>query len=276
MRFGLKVNPAGWDDASSWAAIAEEAGFDGLWTGDNLRNPRDPAIAVHDGPTIIAGWAATTRRIRVGLLIANLVFRHPTVLAKQATTLDHVSGGRFDLGIGSGVWPTDHGMAGTPIWTARERTERLAEFVAIVDRLLSGDVTDHAGPYYPYSLAAMTPGTVQDRLPLIIAANAPRALAVVAAHGDGWVTFPGAATEAEFYAKSVERIHALDAALEGRRIRRLLLAYGQIDPWASEDGFARLVQRYQGIGFDELVVYAPKDHERAVFDKVAKRLDDYR
>jgi alkanesulfonate monooxygenase SsuD/methylene tetrahydromethanopterin reductase-like flavin-dependent oxidoreductase (luciferase family) len=231
---------------------------------------------VHDGPTIIAGWAATTRRIRVGLLIANLVFRHPTVLAKQATTLDHVSGGRFDLGIGSGVWPTDHGMAGTPIWTARERTERLAEFVAIVDRLLSGDVADHAGPYYPYSLAAMTPGTVQDRLPLIIAANAPRALAVVAAHGDGWVTFPGAATEEEFYAKSVERMQALDAALDGRRIRRLLLAYGQIDPWASEDGFARLVERYQGIGFDELVVYAPKDHERAVFDKVANRLDHYR
>jgi alkanesulfonate monooxygenase SsuD/methylene tetrahydromethanopterin reductase-like flavin-dependent oxidoreductase (luciferase family) len=122
----------------------------------------------------------------------------------------------------------------------------------------------------------MTPGTVQERLPLIIAANAPRALAVVAAHGDGWVTFPGAATEEEFYAKSVERIQALDAALDGRKIRRLLLAYGQIDPWASADGFARLVERYQGIGFDELVVYAPKDHERAVFDKVADRLDDYR
>ena len=276
MRFGLKVNPAGWDDASSWAAIAEDAGFDGLWTGDNLRNPRDPAIAVHDGPTIIAGWAATTRRIRVGLLIANMVFRQPTVLAKQATTLDHISGGRFDLGIGSGVWPTDHGMAGTPIWTARERTDRLAEFVAAVDRLLSGDVADHDGPYYPYSLAAMTPGTVQERLPLIIAANAPRALAVVAAHGDGWVTFPGAATEEEFYAKSVERVHALDAVLDGRTIRRLLLAYGQIDPWASVDGFARLVERYQGIGFDELVVYAPKDHERAVFDAVANKLDDYR
>jgi len=276
MRFGLKVNPANWDEASSWAGIAEEAGFDGLWTGDNLRNPRDPAIAVHDGPTVIAGWAATTRRIRVGLLIANLVFRQPTVLAKQATTIDHISGGRFDLGIGSGVWPTDHGMAGTPIWTARERTDRLAEFVAIVDRLLSGDVTDHDGPYYPYSSAAMTPGTVQERIPLIIAANAPRALAVVAAHGDGWATFSGGATEEEFYAKSVERAQALDAALDGRRIRRLLLAYGELAPWASEDAFARLVERYQSIGFDELVVYTPKEHERAVFDKVTHRLDDFR
>jgi alkanesulfonate monooxygenase SsuD/methylene tetrahydromethanopterin reductase-like flavin-dependent oxidoreductase (luciferase family) len=276
VQFGLKVNPAGWDDASSWAAIAEEVGFDGLWTGDNLRNPRDPAIPVHDGPTVITGWAATTSRIRVGLLIANMVFRHPTVLAKQATTLDHISRGRFDLGIGSGVWPTDHGMAGTAVWTARERTDRLAEFVAVVDRLLSGDVSDHDGPYYPYTLAAMTPGTVQERLPLIVAANAPRALAVAAAHGDGWVTFPGAAAEADFYEASVRRLEVLDELLGGREIRRILLAYGQIDPWASEDGFGRLVERYRGAGFTELVVYAPKEHERAVFEKVAGKLDSYR
>ena len=276
MRFGLKVNPAGWDDAAQWAGVAEAAGFDGLWTGDNLRSPRDPAIPVHDGPTIISGWAATTTRIRVGLLIANMVFRQPTVLAKQATTLDHVSRGRFDLGIGSGVWPTDHGMAGTPVWTARERTDRLAEFVAVVDRLLSGDVSDHAGPYYPYTLAAMTPDTVQERLPLIVAANAPRALAVVAAHGDGWVTFPGAAAEAEFYEASVRRGEVLDALLEGRQIRRVLLAYGEIDPWSSVDGFARLVDRYRAIGFDELVLYAPKEHERPVFDKVTARLDSFR
>ncbi|MEU4192592.1 LLM class flavin-dependent oxidoreductase [Kribbella sp. NPDC026611] len=276
MRFGLKVNPADWDQASYWAGIAEDAGFDGLWTGDNLRHPRDPAIPVHDGPTVVAGWAATTRRIRVGLLIANLVFRQPTVLAKHAVTLDHISAGRFDLGIGSGVWPTDHGMAGTPQWGAPERSERLAEFVAVVDRLLSGDVSDHDGPYYPYTLAAMTPGPVQDRLPLIIAANAPKALAVVAAHADGWVTFPGAAAEEEFYARSTERSRALDAALGGRKIRRLLLAYGVIDPWASVEGFARLVERWGGIGFDELVLYAPKEHERAVFDQVTKRLDDYR
>jgi alkanesulfonate monooxygenase SsuD/methylene tetrahydromethanopterin reductase-like flavin-dependent oxidoreductase (luciferase family) len=276
MRFGLKVNPAGWDDASYWAGVAESAGFDGLWTGDNLRNPRDPAIPVHDGPTIITGWAATTSRIRVGLLIANIVFRHPAVLAKQAMTTDHISGGRFDLGIGSGVWPTDHGMAGVPVWTARERTDRLTEFVAVVDRLLSGDVSDHAGPHYPYSLAAMTPGPVQDRLPLIIAANAPRALAAVAAHGDGWVTFPGAATEADFYDASAGRGKALDEALGGREIRRILLAYGAISPWDSVDGFSRLVERYRGIGFNEIVVYAPKDHELPIFDRVATKLDSFR
>lgn len=83
MRFGLKVNAGTWSEAQHWAGIAEEVGFDGLWTGDNMRNPRDPAVPVHDGLTLIAAWAAITSRIRVGALIANAVFRRPTVLAKQ-------------------------------------------------------------------------------------------------------------------------------------------------------------------------------------------------
>jgi len=273
MRFGLKVNAGTWAEASGWARVAEDAGFDGLWTGDNMRNPRDPAIPVHDGATVIAAWAATTTRIRVGLLIANVVIRHPTSLAKQAVTLDHISGGRFDFGIGSGVWPTDHAMAGVPMWSPRERADRLAEFVGVVDRLLSGDVSDHAGPYYPYSDAAMTPGPVQSRLPLIIAANGPRGLALAADHN--WTTFPGAASEEDFHQETINRIRTLDE-LGGGAQRRILLAYGAISPWTSVDGFKRLVDRYREIGINEIVLYAPKDHERAVFDEAVKTLDDLR
>jgi len=277
MRFGLKVNPGTWEEATRWAGIAEDSGFDGLWTGDNMRNPRDPAIPVFDGPTLISAWAATTSRIRVGLLIANMVFRRPTVLAKQAVTLDHVSAGRFELGIGSGVWPTDHGMSGVPMWTPRERADRLAEFVAIVDRLLSGDLADHAGDYYSYQDAAMTPAPVQVSIPLIVAANAPAALAVVAGYAHGWVTFPGAATEQEFYEASIKRISTLER-LSGDRapLRKLLLAYGAITPWSAPDALAKLVDRYQGIGFDEIVCYAPKPHERAVFDSSVANLDALR
>jgi alkanesulfonate monooxygenase SsuD/methylene tetrahydromethanopterin reductase-like flavin-dependent oxidoreductase (luciferase family) len=274
MRFGLKVNPRTWEEAARWAGIAEEAGFDGLWTGDNMRNPRDPAIPVHDGPTLISAWAATTKRIRVGLLIGNVVFRRPTVLAKQAVTLDHISGGRFELGIGAGLWPTDHGMAGVPMWSPRERADRLAEFVAIVDRLLSGDVDDHEGAHYSYQQAAMTPAPLQTPLPIIVAANGPRALAVAAEHAHAWVTFPGAATEEEFYEASIERIGTLEQLRRDRPpLRKILLAYGAITPWSSEDAFAEVVDRYRGIGFDEIVVYAPKPDERAVFDTVVADLD---
>jgi alkanesulfonate monooxygenase SsuD/methylene tetrahydromethanopterin reductase-like flavin-dependent oxidoreductase (luciferase family) len=281
MRFGLKVNPGSWDEASYWAKIAEDAGFDGLWTGDNLRNPRDPAVPVHDGPTMIAAWAATTSRIRVGLLIANVVFRRPTVLAKQAVTLDHVSGGRFDLGIGSGVWPTDHAMAGVPMWQPKERAGRLGEFVEAVDRLLSGDESDYDGEWYQYADASMTPGPVQDRIPLIVAANAPRALAVVARYADGWTTFPGAAPAEEFRQATAERVRTLQrlCAEQGRdpgRMRRILLAYGAITPWSSPDSLSVLVQRYSEIGIDEVVCYAPKPDERAVFDQVVERLNDLR
>ncbi len=277
MRLGLKVNPGTWEEASRWAGVAQDTGFDGLWTGDNMRNPRDPAIPVHDGPTLISAWAATTKHIRVGLLIGNVVFRRPTVLAKQAVTLDHISGGRFDLGIGAGLWPTDHAMSGVPMWSPRERADRLAEFVAIVDRLLSGDVDDHEGVYYPYEQAAMTPAPLQTPLPVIVAANGPKALAVAAKHAHAWVTFPGAATEEDFYESSIERIATLERLNPDRPpLRKILLAYGAITPWSSVDGFARVVDRYRGIGFDEIVVYAPKPDERAVFDKVVAELDAWR
>lgn len=281
MRFGLKVNAGTWDEATRWAAVAEEAGFDGLWTGDNMRNPRDPAVPVHDGLTIIAAWAATTSTIRVGALIANAVFRRPTVLAKQAMTLDHVSRGRFDLGIGSGLWPTDHSMSGVSWWEPRERADRLTEYVGVVDRLLSGDVSDHEGPYYPYSDASMTPGPIQARIPLIVAANGPRAVAVTAERADGWVTFPGAATEAEFLPATAERGRTLDALCvergrDPRALRRILLAYGAVGPWESVEGFGALVERYREVGIDEIVCYAPKPAEQAVFEKVVARLDAYR
>ncbi|HEX4361832.1 MAG TPA: LLM class flavin-dependent oxidoreductase [Pseudonocardia sp.] len=277
MRFGLKVNAATWSEAQQWAGIAEDVGFDGLWTGDNMRNPRDPAVPVHDGLTLLAAWAATTSRIRVGALIANAVFRRPTVLAKQAITLDHVSGGRFDLGIGSGLWPTDHNMSGVPWWEPGERAERLAEFVAVVDRLLAGDIRDHAGPHYPYSDAATTPGPIQPRIPLVIAANGAKALTVAAEHGDAWVTFPGAATEDEFGAATVRRAGTLDRLCrehdrDPATLRRILLAYGAITPWSSADGFARMVDRYRALGFDEIVCYAPKPEDRTVFDKVVAGL----
>jgi alkanesulfonate monooxygenase SsuD/methylene tetrahydromethanopterin reductase-like flavin-dependent oxidoreductase (luciferase family) len=277
MRFGLKVNPGTWEEAARWAGVAEEAGFDGLWTGDNLRNPRDPAVPVHDGPTLIAAWAAITRRIRVGLLIANVVYRRPTVLAKQAVTLDHISAGRFDLGIGSGVWQTDHGMAGVPMWTPRERADRLAEFVAIVNRLLSGNVDDHDGAYYAYRHAAMSPAPLQHPIPMIVAANPPSALAVAADHAHGWVTFPGGATEEAFYHDTIVRMATLER-LRGDRpaLRKILLAYGAIRPWSADGAFARLVDRFQEIGFDELVCYAPKPQERAVFDKAVAQLDRWR
>ncbi|HWD78411.1 MAG TPA: LLM class flavin-dependent oxidoreductase [Kribbella sp.] len=272
MRYGLKVNPATWDEASEWAATAEQVGFDGLWTGDNLRHPRDPSTPVHAGPELLAAWAATTTRITVGLLIANVVFRSPMLLAKQAVTLDHLSAGRFQLGIGAGLWPTDHAMAGVPLWAAKERSERLGEFVGIVDRLLSGDTGDHDGAYYSYHDAAISPASVQPRIPLIVAANAPASLAVVAGHGDAWVTFAGQAAEEDFYQGSIRRLRTLDRLCEERdrepsTVRRILLAYGSLQPWSSTDALSRLTERYRAIGFDEIVCYTPKPHERAIFEK---------
>ncbi|MFC0628157.1 LLM class flavin-dependent oxidoreductase [Kribbella deserti] len=133
---------------------------------------------------------------------------------------------------------------------------------------------NHAGKYYSYEQAAMTAGPVQGRIPLIVAANAPRALDVVAAQTDGWTTFPGTAPEDEFRAASVKRIERLERS--GRPLRRILLAYSAITPWSSVDGFRAMVADYAAIGFDEIGCHAPKPEERAVFDQVVPTLADYR
>ena len=114
-----------------------------------------------------------------------------------------------------------------------------------------------------------------------MAADGPKALAVVAEHADAWATFPGAATAENFHRTAIERGRMLDRLCEERgrdpgAVRRLLLAYGAINPWASADGFARLVESYREIGFDEIVCYAPKPAELAMFDQVVARLGQYR
>jgi len=127
----------------------------------------------------------------------------------------------------------------------------------------------------------MTPAPVRDRLPIIVAANGPKALGVVAAHADAWVTFPGAAPEPEFLAATAERSRALDRLCadrgrDSRAVRRILLAYGSITPWSTPDAFPSMVERYRELGIDEIVCYAPKPEERAVFDKIVERLAEWR
>jgi hypothetical protein len=101
---------------------------------------------------------------------------------------------------------------------------------------------------------------------------------VVAEHADAWVTFPGSATEPDFHAATVERCRTLDRLCteRGREVRRILLAYGPITPWSTPAAFPAMVERYREIGIDEIVCYAPKPDERAVFDKIADRLADWR
>jgi alkanesulfonate monooxygenase SsuD/methylene tetrahydromethanopterin reductase-like flavin-dependent oxidoreductase (luciferase family) len=278
MQFGLITFPGSGEEVTADASLAIEAGFDLLATGDHMRHPRDPRLPLLDGWSVLAAWATLAANLRLGMLVANIIYRHPTVLAKHAVAVDELSDGRLDLGVGAGVYPTDHAMAGVPSWSAGERVDRLEEFVRAVDGALRGEAS-FEGRYYRFREAALAPGPVQrPRPPIVLGAVGPRVLRLAARLADTWSAFGGIelADEEAFLAAisqqsaTIDR-HCATIGRDPRSLRRSLLAFRPLRPWGSRDALSRLVEQVSALGFDEVVLYKPSDHdEQRVFDAVVE------
>ena len=245
----------------------ERLGYDGVYVWDHLihRTQRrdDPLF---DGMTALAAAATFTSRIRVGTMVAAPLFRHPVVLANQAMTIDQISGGRLELGIGAGGAALDHEVLGIPPWPTAERVERFRETVAIVDGVLRGRGTFN-GSYYSTEGMSVAPGPVQRPRPrLTIAAHGPRTLRIAAQHADAWnsITTREVPRE-EALRDAAERSALLDRFAEeaGRDpadIRRSVLIGS--DDWPvlhSVEAFRDAVHRYREIGITDVILLHP-DH----------------
>ncbi|WP_030905284.1 LLM class flavin-dependent oxidoreductase [Streptomyces sp. NRRL F-5126] len=168
---------------------AEQLGFHTAYTYDHLS-----WRTFRDGPWFgalptLAAAATATERLRLGTLVTSPNFRHPVTLAKELISLDDISGGRFTLGIGAGGNGFDATALGQEAWTPRERADRFAEFVPLLDRLLTEGAVTQGGDFYSAVEARNIPGCVQrPRLPFAVAATGPRGLGLAARHGQAWVT----------------------------------------------------------------------------------------
>ncbi|MFL6159017.1 MAG: LLM class flavin-dependent oxidoreductase [Marmoricola sp.] len=278
-----------WNDGArdDWRG-AEELGFATAYTYDHLswRTFRDgPWFGAV--PTLTAA-AAVTERIRLGTLVTNPNFRHPVTLAKDLISLDDVSGGRITLGIGAGTSGFDASVLGAEPWTPRERADRFAEFVELLDQLLRTDEVTSTGTYYSAHEARNIPGCVQrPRLPFAVAATGPRGLALAARHGQAWVTTGDDKLYAEgtpaqsdaAIAGQVERLGEACAAVDRdvAEIRKVLLTGftpEANEPLQSFDRFVEFAGRHRDLGFDEIVVHWPIPDsdfaaDRDVFEKIA-------
>ena len=278
MRFGLITFPASGTEVITDLSLAAEAGFDLLATGDHMRHPRDPGQPLLDGWSVLAAWATLAANVRLSMLVANMIYRHPAVLAKQAVAVDQLSGGRLDLGVGAGVYPTDHAMTGVPAWSPGERVDRLEEFVQAVDAALRGEGA-FEGRYYHFRECALAPGPVQHpRPPIVVGAVGPRLLRLAARRADAWSAFGGIelADEEAFLAAirqqtaTIDR-HCATIGRDPRSLRRSLLAFRPLRPWGSRDALSMLVEQVSALGFDEVVLYKPSDHdEQRIFDAVVE------
>ncbi|MCM2417898.1 LLM class flavin-dependent oxidoreductase [Streptomyces sp. RKAG293] len=272
MRLSTVILPVyRWQQGQEVWRRAEDLGFHTAYTYDHLswRTFRDgPWFGAV--PTLAAAAAATTR-LRLGTLVTSPNFRHPVTLAKDLITLDDVSGGRITLGIGAGGSGFDATALGQEAWTPRERADRFAEFVLLLDKLLSEDVVSFEGAFYSAHEVRNIPGCVQrPRLPFAVAATGPRGLKLAARHGQAWVTTGDPKLfETGTPEQSLEAIKGqldkLGAACEaiGRdvgELEKIMLTGFTPDPRGpleSVDSFVDFAGKHREAGITELVLHWP-------------------
>lgn len=179
-----------WDHWRAIADVVDSLPFDALFRSDHyVPLQGDEHRGALDAWATLAALAAATERVRLGTLVSPVTFRHPSLLAKLATTVDHVSDGRVEVGIGAGWNDREHAAYGFPYPDLDERFSVFEEQVEIVRRLLTEEVVDHDGDHYRLEAVRPLPRPVQDPLPLLVGGLAgPRSARLAARFADEYNT----------------------------------------------------------------------------------------
>lgn len=264
MRLGVvipQVHP--WRELSASFRWAEEVGYDVAYVYDHLTHPTAEGQWLADGFTTLGAAAMTTKTIGLGTLVASATLHSPVSLARRAATVQDLSGGRLVLGLGAGsprCSAADRGEDPTP----REMFGRLADVVRGLEAVWGGatEWTGETRSFKGLQTTALPDGA--EKPFLMLAAHGPKALALAAAHADGWNTYGGPNNvnldAGEFWVDLARQVHRFEEAcsVTGRTLfRSLLLGYGQVRPTTSVAAFLEAADRAEGLGFDELVVYGP-------------------
>jgi F420-dependent oxidoreductase-like protein len=261
MRLGLALphydtslggQPASWEGVARVARKAEASGFDSVWVSDHFFLD----WSKYGGPSTIQGslecWttmaaiAAVTERIRVGSLVVCNDFRNPALLAKMAASLDLLSNGRLDLGLGAGWYEPEYRAAGYEFDDAKTRITRLGEATEIITRLLSGEELVFKGEHYTVDGAVLRPGPLQQpRPPVWVGGKGDRNLKTIVRHADGWnFSWVGSYDDYEERVRFVNQV-CHDIGRDPSTLRRSIGAYVLVghDEDDARRRYARLVQR---------------------------------
>jgi alkanesulfonate monooxygenase SsuD/methylene tetrahydromethanopterin reductase-like flavin-dependent oxidoreductase (luciferase family) len=273
-----------WETVRDLSLHAEQAGYDGVWVMDHFMDNTDEGGGdVHEGFSLLAALAAVVPRVRLGSLVAGNLYRHPAVLANQAATIDHISGGRFVLGLGAGWQVNEHEQYGIDLMAPGPRLRRFEEACRVVRALRDEPVASFDGRYYQLRDARMEPKPLGP-MPLLIGGAGEKVMAgIIARQADEWNVW---GTPELFAHKSAVMTRACeDAGRDPATLRRstqALVVLGrdltpQDGPRAIGGSLEQLrdtVGRYAELGVDELIV--PDGHlggdparSRELFDVMA-------
>jgi F420-dependent oxidoreductase-like protein len=256
LSFGIKTAPQHTSYAAMlpiWQAADALPIFEHAWLFDHFA----PIQGDLDGPclegwTTLAALAAVTARIRVGLMVTGNTYRHPAVLAKIAATLDVISGGRLDLGLGAGWNEYEHASMGIPLYAPGERIRRLGEACEIIRRLFTQRLTDFDGRYYQLKEARCEPKPVQQPYPPFVIGGGGEQLTlrVAARYADVW-NFSGSSVET--FTHKVAVLHEHCAAV-GRDPAAIRLSVQTAVDYANLASTAETVQRFVDAGATHLIL----------------------
>lgn len=258
MRVGLKTNQhqLDWATLADRVDYAEAQGFDGAWLFDHFKATEgDPAGPCMESWTLLAALAARTERIRLGVMVIGITYRHPSVLAAQAVTIDQVSAGRLELALGAAWHEAEHRELGLPFPDVGERTARLEEGVQVIRLLMTEDRATFDGRHYRLDGATYRPRPVQrPHPPIWIGAGGERVTIPIAARqADVWHCFEDfevLTRKVRVFEEHVARAGRDPASIE--RAANLSIA----EPW---DDVIERADALRELGFRYLVVSWPSE-----------------
>lgn len=267
MKVGIDVSQhqLEWPELRRRVVWADEAGFESAWVFDHFTalygDRKGPCL---EAWTVLAALGAVTTQIRLGALVTGVTYRHPSLLAAEVVTVDHVSGGRLNVGLGAAWHEQEHRRLGFDFPPTGERIERLDETVQIVKGLLTGDDVDFDGRHYRLRKAFYRPRPVQQPHPPIwIGATGEKVMLPLAArHADVWHGF-GSVSELARKSAVVDR--AAEAAGRDPAVIGRSTSLSISEPW---DEVRRQAERLREAGFDHLIASWPGEGQARVAEFV--------
>jgi F420-dependent oxidoreductase-like protein len=276
LRFGLKLSQnATIDELRALWRLADEAGFDSCWVMDHFATlgPRD------DGPifetwTMLAAMAQLTTRTRIGCAVVGNTYRHPAVLAKMAVTVDHLSGGRLEFGLGAGWAENEHEMLGLEFGSKNDRADRLEESVQVIRALWTQPRTTFEGQHYRLHEAVAEPKPVQQPYPPIwIGGSGPkRTLRITAQYADVW-NAAGGSPEAVAASSAILDQHCADVGRDPAQIRR------SVQVGVGEEDLSQIrptIDAYVQVGVTDFLLITRGDDPQAIGERLAAQLPQLR
>lgn len=240
------------DDIRARVEKAEELGYSNVWFMDHLYPPFLPDVPSLEAWTLASAIAPLTEKIRIGHMVLDNAFRHPALLAKMASSLDVISNGRLEIGLGTGSYPQEHPEYGIPFPGARERTERLEESIDVLKRLFTQERTTFKGKFIELNNAPNLPKPIQSPHPPIwIGGAGPKlTLPLVARKADVW-NAPTSAAAAVEEKIGLLKEECVKIGRDASTLRLTLEAVLVIVPKKADipDALASANRRYGGPGY---------------------------